>query len=57
MQILELPTHKFFMATQFHPEFTSRPLEPDPMFLEFVRTAASNETRSEAGQEASALSL
>ncbi|MBN2066866.1 MAG: CTP synthase (glutamine hydrolyzing), partial [Candidatus Diapherotrites archaeon] len=30
MQILELPKHSFFMATQFHPEFTSRPLNPDP---------------------------
>ncbi|MBS3071843.1 CTP synthase (glutamine hydrolyzing) [Candidatus Pacearchaeota archaeon] len=38
MQILELPQHKFFMATQFHPEFTSRPLNPDPLFLEFVKS-------------------
>jgi len=40
MQILEIPKHKFFMASQFHPEFTSRPLEPDPLFLEFVRKSA-----------------
>ncbi len=40
MQIFELPKHKFFMASQFHPEFTSRPLKPDPMFLEFVKKAA-----------------
>ncbi len=39
MQILEIPKHKFFMGTQFHPEFTSRPLNPDPIFLEFVRQA------------------
>jgi CTP synthase len=39
MQILELPNHLFFMASQFHPEFTSRPLYPDPMFLEFVRSS------------------
>ncbi len=39
MQILELPAHKFFMATQFHPEFTSRPEKPDELFLEFVRKA------------------
>ncbi len=37
MQILELPNHKFFMATQFHPEFTSRPEKPDELFMEFVR--------------------
>jgi len=40
MQILELPKHRFFMATQFHPEFTSRPLRPDPLFLEFVKKSA-----------------
>ncbi|MDD5148068.1 MAG: CTP synthase, partial [Candidatus ainarchaeum sp.] len=40
MQILELPKHKFFMASQFHPEFTSRPLHPDELFLEFVKKSA-----------------
>ncbi|MDD5163827.1 MAG: CTP synthetase, partial [Candidatus ainarchaeum sp.] len=39
MQVLELPKHKFFMASQFHPEFTSRPLHPDEMFLAFVKAA------------------
>jgi len=38
MQVLELPSHRFFMASQFHPEFTSRPLHPDEMFLEFAKT-------------------
>ena len=37
MQVLELPKHRFFMASQFHPEFTSRPLHPDEMFLEFFK--------------------
>jgi len=41
MQILELPDKDFFMATQFHPEFTSRPLKPDECFLEFCRVASS----------------
>lgn len=38
MQILELPTkkHKFFFATQYHPEFTSRPLSPSPVFRGFL---------------------
>ncbi|MBI5072618.1 CTP synthase [Candidatus Woesearchaeota archaeon] len=36
MQILELPSHKFFMGSQFHPEFTSRPLAPNPMYLGFM---------------------
>ncbi|MHA1866264.1 MAG: glutamine hydrolyzing CTP synthase [Candidatus Heimdallarchaeaceae archaeon] len=36
MQILELPNHKFFLATQFHPEYTSKPLAPNPIFIKFV---------------------
>jgi CTP synthase len=36
MQILELPGHPFFFATQYHPELTSRPLDPEPLFREFV---------------------
>ncbi|MBL7206626.1 MAG: CTP synthase (glutamine hydrolyzing) [Candidatus Aenigmarchaeota archaeon] len=36
MQILELPDKKFFMASQYHPEFTSKPLEPNPMFRGFI---------------------
>jgi CTP synthase len=37
MQILELPKHRFFMATQFHPELSSKPLEPNPMFRGFLK--------------------
>ena len=36
MQILELPSNKFFMGTQYHPEFTSRPTSPNPMYKGFV---------------------
>ena len=41
MQILELPTsvHPFFLGTQAHPELTSRPLRPSPMFMGLVRAA------------------
>ncbi|HAG27180.1 TPA: CTP synthase [Patescibacteria group bacterium] len=37
VEIIELKDHPFFIATQFHPEFKSRPLEPHPLFTEFVR--------------------
>lgn len=37
MQILELPTHPFFIGTQFHPEFTSRLERPNPIFVGFVK--------------------
>jgi len=41
MEIMELSKnkHPFFVATQFHPEFKSRPLKPHPLFREFVRAA------------------
>jgi len=41
MQVLELPrdVHPYFIAAQFHPELTSRPLRPQPMFVGLVRAA------------------
>lgn len=39
MEILELPGHPFFLATQFHPEFTSRLENPSPVFLGFVKSS------------------
>ncbi|MCH7552134.1 CTP synthetase, partial [Patescibacteria group bacterium] len=39
IEIGELPNHPFFLGTQFHPEFKSRPLEPHPLFVEFMRAA------------------
>ncbi len=41
MQILELPDHPYFIATQAHPCLTSRPLNPQPMFVGLVRSAMS----------------
>lgn len=38
VEIMELPKHKFFMASQFHPEFQSNPLSPHPLFAEFMRS-------------------
>ncbi len=41
MEICELPRekHPFFVGTQFHPEFKSRPLNPHPLFLAFAKVA------------------
>ena len=39
VEIIELKGHPFFVATQFHPEFKSRPLRPHPLFKEFIRSA------------------
>ncbi|MDG6228441.1 MAG: CTP synthase [Candidatus Thermoplasmatota archaeon] len=40
MEFLELPDHPFFVATQAHPEFKSRPLKPSPLFNGFIKAAA-----------------
>jgi CTP synthase len=41
MEIMELPekVHPFFVGTQFHPELKSRPLNPHPLFLEFIKAS------------------
>jgi CTP synthase len=36
VEIIELPGHPFFLGCQFHPEFKSKPLEPHPLFREFI---------------------
>jgi len=38
VEIGELKKHPFFLGTQFHPEFQSRPLQPHPLFLQFIKT-------------------
>jgi len=40
VEVIELPDHPFFVASQFHPEFKSRPLRPQPLFRGFVGAAA-----------------
>ncbi len=40
MEFLELPNHRFFVATQAHPEFKSRPLNPHPLFVGFINAIA-----------------
>jgi CTP synthase len=39
VEVIELPDHPFFVASQYHPEFKSRPLRPQPLFREFVSAA------------------
>jgi CTP synthase len=40
VEVVELPDHPFFVASQYHPEFKSRPTRPEPLFREFVGAAA-----------------
>jgi CTP synthase len=39
VEMIELPGHPWFLAVQFHPEFTSRPNRPQPLFREFVKAS------------------
>jgi CTP synthase len=53
VEIIELPDHPFFVASQFHPEFNSRPTRPEPLFRDFVGAAAQRAAgRPEAAEPA-----
>jgi len=54
VEIIELPEHPWFVASQFHPEFKSRPTRPAPLFREFVG-AALGRAAERAGQAAPAV--
>jgi len=47
VEIIELPTHPWYVAVQFHPEFKSKPLKPHPLFAGFVE-ASSRHKRAHA---------
>ena len=51
VEIVELADHPFFVASQFHPEFKSRPLRPQPLFREFVGAALARAEAPEARAE------
>ena len=40
MEMLEIPSHKFYLGVQFHPEFNSRPGFPEESFAEFIKAAS-----------------
>ena len=42
VEIVEIPSHKHFIASQFHPEFKSRPTKPHPLFDSFVKASIDN---------------
>src|SRR5438045_2742600 len=54
VEVIELPDHPFFVASQFHPEFKSRPTRPEPLFREFVGAASrrSSQRGPEEGEPA-----
>jgi CTP synthase len=44
VEIVEIPGHPYFLGCQFHPEFKSKPLEPHPLFREFIVASYKNRT-------------
>ncbi|WP_044894352.1 CTP synthase [Bacillus alveayuensis] len=42
VEIIELKDHPWFVASQFHPEFTSRPTRPQPLFRDFIQASLNN---------------
>ena len=52
VEVIELPDHPFFVASQFHPEFNSRPTRPEPLFREFVGAAAERAAARPEGERA-----
>jgi CTP synthase len=56
VEVIELDEHPFFVASQFHPEFKSRPERPAPLFRDFVAAAlASSRNGERAGEDADAV--
>jgi CTP synthase len=52
VEIVEIPGHPFFLGCQFHPEFKSKPLEPHPLFRDFVAASYRNRLAQPVANEA-----
>jgi CTP synthase len=53
VEIVELPTHPWYVAVQFHPEFKSKPLKPHPLFAGFVEASQAHARAARAQPTAS----
>jgi CTP synthase len=52
VEVIELDGHPFFVASQFHPEFKSRPERPAPLFRDFIAAALERADEGEDGDDA-----
>ena len=52
VEIVEITNHPFFVASQFHPEFKSRPNRPHPLFDAFIKAASTSSDSSRANTTA-----
>ncbi len=54
VEIVEIPGHPYFIGCQFHPEFKSKPLEPHPLFHEFIVASYKNRLTGKGASELAA---
>ena len=40
VEIMEIPSHKWYVGVQFHPEYKSYVLNPHPLFVDFIKATA-----------------
>ena len=52
VEVIELPNHPWFLACQFHPEYKSRPLDPHPLFRDFIAASYRNRLAAKGGTRA-----
>ncbi|MBZ8181899.1 CTP synthase [Oscillatoria salina] len=57
VEIIELKEHPFFIATQFHPEFHSRPSNPHPLFLGFVKATLAKASANQGSSQTNPSSI
>jgi CTP synthase len=57
VEMIELPDHPYFIGCQFHPEFKSKPLEPHPLFKEFIGAAYAHGLTRRSAREASSVEM
>ena len=53
VEIVEIPDHPYFLGCQFHPEFKSKPLEPHPLFRDFIAASYKNRLERKAAKPVS----
>ena len=49
VEMMEIPGHPWFLSCQFHPEFTSKPFSPHPIFVSFVKAAMTTRPKADKG--------
>ena len=45
-EVIEIPKHTWYLGVQFHPELSSQPLKPHPIFNSFVRASLNHKKKS-----------